>query len=87
MNNLVLLESTSDARALKNIKKGKAKVVFKLKISGYLYVSIVGSVVECSPATRAARVRFPDDAVSFFLLLLTSFIVSKNTTKLFSLYQ
>ena len=23
---------------------------------------IVGSVVECSPATRAARVRFPDDA-------------------------
>ena len=29
-------------------------------------VSIVGSVVECSPATRAARVRFPDDAISFF---------------------
>ena len=28
--------------------------------------SIVGSVVECSPATRAARVRFPDDA-SFIL--------------------
>ena len=28
-------------------------------------VSIVGSVVECSPATRAARVRFPDDAVTF----------------------
>ena len=27
-----------------------------------LSVSIVGSVVECSPATRAARVRFPDDA-------------------------
>ena len=25
-------------------------------------LSIVGSVVECSPATRAARVRFPDDA-------------------------
>ncbi len=24
--------------------------------------SIVGSVVECSPASRAARVRFPDDA-------------------------
>ena len=38
----------------------------------YLYIlykyynsSIVGSVVECSPATRAARVRFPDDAISF----------------------
>ena len=28
--------------------------------------SIVGSVVECSPATRAARVRFPDDANTFF---------------------
>ena len=34
-----------------------------------LYLSIVGSVVECSPATRAARVRFPDDANSFFLTL------------------
>ncbi len=30
--------------------------------------SIVGSVVECSPATRAARVRFPDDANHLFLL-------------------
>ena len=29
------------------------------------YSSIVGSVVECSPATRAARVRFPDDASLF----------------------
>ena len=28
-------------------------------------MGIVGSVVECSPATRAARVRFPDDA-NFF---------------------
>ena len=27
---------------------------------------IVGSVVECSPATRAARVRFPDDASDIF---------------------
>ena len=27
---------------------------------------IVGSVVECSPATRAARVRFPDDASFYF---------------------
>ena len=31
-----------------------------------LSVSIVGSVVECSPATRAARVRFPDDATFCF---------------------
>ena len=28
-------------------------------------VSIGGSVVECSPATRAARVRFPADARPF----------------------
>ena len=31
--------------------------------------SIVGSVVECSPATRAARVRFPDDARKFAFCL------------------
>ena len=31
--------------------------------------SIVGSVVECSPATRAARVRFPDDAVAFWIFV------------------
>ena len=30
-------------------------------------VGIVGSVVECSPATRAARVRFPDDATQFLM--------------------
>ena len=35
-------------------------------ITSFLYRRIVGSVVECSPATRAARVRFPDDANSFF---------------------
>ena len=38
-------------------------------IRGQVYirhcVCIVGSVVECSPATRAARVRFPDDAIIF----------------------
>jgi hypothetical protein len=33
----------------------------------FTYLSIVGSVVECSPATRAARVRFPDDAEKSFL--------------------
>ena len=33
------------------------------------HISIVGSVVECSPATRAARVRFPDDASSFLHIL------------------
>ena len=30
---------------------------------------IVASVVECSPATRAARVRFPDDA-EFFVSII-----------------
>jgi hypothetical protein len=34
--------------------------------------SIVGSVVECSPATRAARVRFPDDADIFFRMPLVT---------------
>ena len=34
-------------------------------LSGPPVESIVGSVVECSPATRAARVRFPDDARLF----------------------
>ena len=33
---------------------------------------IVGSVVECSPATRAARVRFPDDANVFLTFLYPS---------------
>ncbi len=45
-----------------------------LKIS-----SIVGSVVECSPATRAARVRFPDDANPFFLIFIfSSFMMERN---------
>ena len=34
---------------------------------GFNIASIVGSVVECSPATRAARVRFPDDASTFLV--------------------
>ena len=34
--------------------------------TAHLLSSIVGSVVECSPATRAARVRFPDDASFIF---------------------
>ena len=33
---------------------------------GLSNTSIDGSVVECSPATRAARVRFPDDAQIFW---------------------
>ena len=36
-----------------------------VEIGTLLHLSIVGSVVECSPATRAARVRFPDDAYFF----------------------
>ena len=42
--------------------------------------SIVGSVVECSPATRAARVRFPDDANIFFHFL------HLGTWRLFKIY-
>jgi hypothetical protein len=32
------------------------------------YTGTGGSVVECSPATRAARVRFPASAFIFFVL-------------------
>ena len=39
--------------------------MFSQKIWTIFIISIVGSVVECSPATRAARVRFPDDARLF----------------------
>ena len=55
-----------------------ASVLFSSTIS-----SIVGSVVECSPATRAARVRFPDDAniFVFFCLLLSK---STNWTNSFT---
>ena len=44
----------------------KSENEYNIEISTNRYLSIVGSVVECSPATRAARVRFPDDAVKFF---------------------
>ncbi len=50
--------------------------------------SIVGSVVECSPATRAARVRFPDDATKFCIsaiggrTLLCSIFVVQGTVPL-----
>ena len=42
----------------------------------FLYASNVGSVVECSPATRAARVRFPDVAAKFsFVQMEKSFAI------------
>ena len=42
----------------------------------YVYASNVGSVVECSPATRAARVRFPDVAAEFcFVQMGKSFAI------------
>ena len=44
----------------------RQKVSYIALCRALYYRSIVGSVVECSPATRAARVRFPDDAVLFF---------------------
>ena len=43
------------------------------------FVGIGGSVVECSPATRAARVRFPADAMIFWFTLandLYKFVVA-----------
>ena len=49
-----------------------AKGVKKLPlISEMRELSIGGSVVECSPATRATRVRFPANALSekYFILL------------------
>ena len=36
--------------------------VIQTNQSVFQHKGIVGSVVECSPAMRAARVRFPDDA-------------------------
>jgi hypothetical protein len=36
--------------------------------TAHVHASNVGSVVECSPATRAARVRFPDVAAIIFIL-------------------
>ena len=44
-----------------------------IKIESTTQLSIVGSVVECSPATRAARVRFPDDAKSFCHIYINDF--------------
>ena len=43
------------------------------------HTCIVGSVVECSPATRAARVRFPDDAMFYLIFRLrTQEIIEKS---------
>ena len=58
-----LIHQGSTSRKLLNVNS----VIFNktLFAQHLLQASIVGSVVECSPATRAARVRFPDDASSF----------------------
>ena len=50
-----------------------------IKIETSHHLSIVGSVVECSPATRAARVRFPDDAKSFCFLISKLIFSTKPT--------
>ena len=44
-----------------DVKNGSAEMSLQTKDN----VRIGGSVVECSPATRAARVRFPADAKYF----------------------
>ena len=41
---------------------------------------IVGSVVECSPATRAARVRFPDDAI-FFVSIIRRTVAGRSPAR------
>ena len=49
-------------------------------------------MVECSPATRAARVRFPADAHIFFIIIFfliencTAFFSPKSVTLLFILF-
>ena len=48
---------------------------------------IVGSVVECSPATRAARVRFPDDASCFLVYLFRETDTEHFTKEIGSLAQ
>ena len=50
-----------------------------------LYVSIVGSVVEFSPATREARVQFPDDAIIFFEGC--NYNIVQTSTCIFFFYQ
>ena len=45
------------------------------------YICTVGSVVECSPATRAARVRFPDDAIFCHSFLKVFLIMESNFKK------
>ena len=42
---------------------------FDLSSCSVWCASIGGSVVECSPATRAARVRFPADATQFYSVI------------------
>ena len=49
-----------------------------------LHGSIGGSVVECSPATRAARVRFPADAICYFcfpFFFTSSLLQASDATK------
>ena len=38
-------------------------------LKNFITCGNVGSVVECSPATRAARVRFPDVAITFIIII------------------
>ena len=53
-----------------NMSLSNVKIV---KLHSNLCASNVGSVVECSPATRAARVRFPDVAAITFFNLTSAF--------------
>ena len=51
-----------------------------------LYIRIGGSVVECSPATREARVRFPADAMFLFLKVQQQYPLCKLYSVVFTLF-
>jgi hypothetical protein len=61
-----LFNKNKDKSQVDDSKVNDNDALIKIEYCNIIYQSsIVGSVVECSPATRAARVRFPDDAIPF----------------------
>ena len=67
----LMITQTNWTQIINDDTRGKTCVTFIRSLSNSLslcirYVSIGGSMVECSPATRAIRVRFPADAMLIF---------------------
>lgn len=52
--------------------------IYQVYLSQGWYLSIDGSMVECSPATRATRVRFPVDALFSEIYKLVSVLFLKK---------